>query len=141
MLVQQDPGSTTLYLPGEQLTATGPTVTGVRIIALPSGGDVVRTGNTTSYSFEIPDSRGTNALSLDYTAQTPAWRQFTPYGAPRGQQVTWVDNRGFLNRPADPSTGLTVLGARQYDPGTGQFISPTPSASSGTGCPPGPAWP
>jgi RHS repeat-associated protein len=49
-----------------------------------------------------------------------------PYGAPRGQQVAWADNRGFLNKPADPSTGLTVLGARQYDPVTGQFVSPDP---------------
>ncbi|MBV9446850.1 MAG: RHS repeat-associated core domain-containing protein [Streptosporangiaceae bacterium] len=63
---------------------------------------------------------------MDSTAQNPAWRQFTPYGAPRGQAVTWADNRGYLNKPADAATGLTILGARQYDPVTGQFISPDP---------------
>jgi RHS repeat-associated protein len=130
LLLQEDPGSVTLYLPGEQLTATTAnettTVTGARIIPLPSGGDVVRTGGTTSYSFEIPDQQGTNDLYLDDTAQAPTWRQFTPYGAPRGQTVTWVDNRGFLNKPADPETGLTYVGARAYDPATGQFISPDP---------------
>jgi RHS repeat-associated protein len=131
VLVQQDPGSTTLYLPGEQLTAAGSTVSGARVIALPSGGDVVRTGATTSYSFEIPDIRGTSTLYLDNTAQTPAWRQFTPYGAPRGAPVTWVDNRGYLGKPADPATGLTILGARQYDPVTGQFISPDPLLAPG----------
>lgn len=130
LLLQADPGSTTLYLPEEQLTATTSgsttTVTGARIIPLPSGGDVVRTGATTAYSFEIPDRQGTNALSLDSTAQVPTWRQFTPYGAPRGATVTWMDNRGFLNKPADAATGLTYVGARAYDPVTGQFISPDP---------------
>lgn len=130
LLLQADPGSTTLYLPEEQLTATTTgsttTVTGARIIPLPSGGDVVRTGATTAYSFEIPDQQGTNTLSLDSTAQTPTWRQFTPYGAPRGATVTWTDNRGFLNKPTDAATGLTYVGARAYDPVTGQFISPDP---------------
>ena len=127
LLLQQDPGSTTLYLPGEQLTATSSgSVTGARIIALPSGGDVVRTGATTSYYFEIPDQQGTNELELDNTAQVPTWRQFTPYGASRGSTVTWSDNRGFLNQPADTAAGLTYVGARAYDPTAAQFISPDP---------------
>ncbi len=130
LLLQANPGSSTLYLDGEQLTATTSggttTVTGARIIALPSGGDVVRTGGTASYSFEVPDPHGTNDLSLDSTAQAPAWRQFTPYGAPRGATTAWVDNRGFLNKPNDPATGLTYVGARAYDPFTGQFTSPDP---------------
>ena len=49
---------------------------------------MVRSGATTSYAFEIPDPHGTSDLSLDHTAQVPAWRQFTPYGAPRGATVT-----------------------------------------------------
>jgi RHS repeat-associated protein len=69
---------------------------------------------------------GTSALYLDNTAQTPTWRQFTPFGAPRGTPVTWIDPHGFLNKPADPATGLTDVGAREYDPVTGQFISPDP---------------
>jgi RHS repeat-associated protein len=109
-----------------QPSGTATTVTGARIIPLPSGGDVVRTGATTSYYFEIPGQQGTNGLYLDHTAQTPAWRQFTPYGAPRGAAVTWIDNRGFLNKPADPDTGLTYIGARAYNPQTSQFISPDP---------------
>jgi RHS repeat-associated protein len=131
LLLQEDSASWTLYLPGEQLTLTNPggtnsTQSGVRIIPLPSGGDVVRTGSTTSYYFEIRDVRGTSTLYLDNTAQTPTWRQFTPYGASRGSNPTWIDNRGYLNKPADPVTRLTILGARQYDPVTAQFISPDP---------------
>lgn len=66
------------------------------------------------------------------TAQAPTWRQFTPFGAPRGTPVTWIDPHGFLNKPADPATGLTDLSAREYDPVTGQFISPDPSSAKPT---------
>ena len=65
-------------------------------------------------------------LALDHTAQVPSWRQFTPYGAPRGAPAAWIDNRGFLNKPADTATGLTIIGARSYDPVTGRFTSPDP---------------
>jgi len=141
LLMQADPTGTTVYLDGEQITAStsGATTTlfSARSIPLPSGGDAVRTGTatitggtttngTSAYYFEIPDPHGTNDLYLDSTAQTPTWRQFTPYGAPRGGAVPWIDNRGFLNKPTDAVTGLTYVGARAYDPDTGQFISPDP---------------
>jgi RHS repeat-associated protein len=126
VLLQTDPTSTTLYLPGEQLTLTGTTTTGVRYLPLPGGGTVVRTGTGTNYKFEISDPHGTSGLYLDSTAQTPTWRQFTPYGGTRGTTVSWLDNRGFLNAPDNTNTGLTQLGARQYDPTLGRFTSLDP---------------
>ncbi|MGW1784042.1 polymorphic toxin-type HINT domain-containing protein [Streptomyces sp. NPDC002143] len=126
VLLQTDPTSTTLYLPGEQLTLTGTTTTGVRYLPLPGGGTIVRTGTGTNYKFEISDPHGTNGLYLDSTAQTPTWRQFTPYGGTRGTTVSWLDNRGFLNAPDNANTGLTQLGARQYDPTLGRFTSLDP---------------
>ncbi|MGW4935414.1 polymorphic toxin-type HINT domain-containing protein [Streptomyces sp. NPDC004166] len=126
VLLQTDPSSTTLYLPGEQLTLTGTTTTGVRYLPLPGGGTVVRTGTGSNYKFEISDPHGTSGLYLDSTAQTPTWRQFTPYGATRGSAVSWIDNRGFLNAPTNTNTGLTQLGARQYDPTLGRFASLDP---------------
>lgn len=78
----------------------------------------------------ITDQHGTSQLRLDNTAQVPTWRQETPYGAPRGATVSWPDNRAFLNKPADDSTGLTTLGARQYDPVAGSFISLDPLFTS-----------
>ncbi|MFD7874141.1 polymorphic toxin-type HINT domain-containing protein [Streptomyces sp. NPDC059766] len=126
VLLQSDPTSTTLYLPGEQLTLTGTTTTGARYLPLPGGGTVVRTGTTTDYKFQITDPHGTSSLYLDNTAQNPTWRQFTPYGDTRGNSVTWIDNRGYLNAPNNTNTGLTQLGARQYDPTLGRFISLDP---------------
>ncbi|MBK3626350.1 hypothetical protein JHN59_16155 [Streptomyces sp. MBT49] len=126
VLLQTDPTSTTLYLPGEQLTLTGTTTTGVRYLPLPGGGTAVRTGTGTNYKFQLSDPHGTSGLYLDNTAQTPTWRQFTPYGSPRGTTATWIDNRGFLNAPDNTNTGLTKLGARQYDPTLGRFASLDP---------------
>ncbi|QMU71625.1 RHS repeat-associated core domain-containing protein [Streptacidiphilus sp. P02-A3a] len=126
LLLEKDPGTTTLYLPGEQLTLTGTTVTGTRYYTLPGGGTTTRTAAGNNYQFEFSDQHGTNGLALDSTAQNPTWRQFTPYGANRGTTVTWTDNRGFLNAPTDTNTGLTIIGARQYDPTTARFISLDP---------------
>ena len=128
LLLTTDPTSKTLYLPGEQITlnTTTSTTTGVRYLPLPGGGTAVRTGTGSNYAFEITDPHGTSDLYLDSTAQSPTWRQFTPYGAPRGTTTPWLDNRGFLNKPADPTTGLTSVGAREYDPNTGAFISLDP---------------
>jgi RHS repeat-associated protein len=39
---------------------------------------------------------------------------------------SWPDANGFLGKPADTTTALTTLGARQYDPATGQFLSVDP---------------
>ena len=131
LMLQKDPGLTTLYLFGgaEQIylnTATG-AITGTRFLPLSGGGTVVRTGGGTSYSFEVSDSRGTSLLTLDNTAANPVWRQFTPYGAPRGQAPSsWPDTNGFLGKPTDADTGLTIVGARQYDPSTGRFASVDP---------------
>jgi RHS repeat-associated protein len=128
MLLEKDPGATTLYLPGEQITldTVHQTTAGVRYYTLPGGGLAYRTGSGNAYGFEITDLHGTPVLTLDSTAQVPAWRQFTPFGAPRGASVTWPDNRGFLDKPADQNTGLTVVGAREYDPGAGRFVSLDP---------------
>jgi RHS repeat-associated protein len=131
VLLQKDPGQTTLYLFGgaEQIvlnTSTG-AITGTRFIALPGGGEVVRYGASTSYDFELANQQNTGLLTLDNTLQNPQWRQFTPYGAPRGTAPSnWPDTNGFLGKPTDTDTGLTMIGARAYDPAIGQFLSLDP---------------
>ncbi|QSB05073.1 polymorphic toxin-type HINT domain-containing protein [Natronoglycomyces albus] len=49
-------------------------------------------------------------------------RYFDPFGNQRGEKVDWVGQRGFVGGIQDP-TGLTLLGARDYDPLFGRFMS------------------
>ncbi|MEU8424365.1 RHS repeat-associated core domain-containing protein [Micromonospora sp. NPDC048835] len=128
LLIQKDPGVTTLYLPGQQITLNTSTqaLSGTRYYPLPSGAMAYRTGSGTAYGFTVPDHQGTPYLYLNNTAQVPTWRQYTPYGAPRGSTVTAPDNRGFLNQPLNTNTGLTQVSARNYDPTIGRFVSVDP---------------
>ncbi|MBO0881732.1 MAG: hypothetical protein J2P17_15600, partial [Mycobacterium sp.] len=63
------------------------------------------------------------------TAQTITQRRQKPFGDPRGTVPTWVNPHGFVGGLADPD-GLTHLGAREYDPTTGRFLSSDPILDS-----------
>ncbi|TWF73456.1 RHS repeat domain-containing protein [Kitasatospora viridis] len=133
LLIQRGPGSTVLYLFGgaEQLTLTGATVTGSRYYANPDGTVIVRaTGGTVTY--QPTNTQGTAQLEVDSKTLTVTRRSYDPYGNARGTAPsTWADNHGYLGRPADPTTGLDLLGARQYDPSTGRFLSVDPVFEAG----------
>ncbi|MFI6286663.1 RHS repeat-associated core domain-containing protein [Streptomyces sp. NPDC051018] len=78
--------------------------------------------------FLAGDHHGTGSLALDGTTQAVTKRFTTPFGAARGGAVggAWPDDKRFLGKPEDTATGLTHIGAREYDPGIGQFISVDP---------------
>ncbi|WP_199043545.1 RHS repeat-associated core domain-containing protein, partial [Glycomyces salinus] len=63
---------------------------------------------------------------INATTHQTQVRYFDIYGNERGTPAaTWVDDHGFLDGTRDPS-GLTHLGAREYDPTLGSFISADP---------------
>jgi len=71
------------------------------------------------------DHHATGQLSINAGDLSVNRRKSDPFGNPRGTQPSWPTNHGYVNGITDP-TGLTHLGAREYDPGIGRFISVDP---------------
>ncbi|MFJ3907307.1 RHS repeat-associated core domain-containing protein [Streptomyces vinaceus] len=129
-LIKREPSGTTLYLPDTEvkLTSAGK-LESTRYYAHPAGPTMVKTAKdgviTTSYL--IADQNGTATTSVDATTSAVTRRKFTPYGEGRGAAPSvWPGKKGFIGGEADEATGLVHLGAREYDPATGRFISVDP---------------
>ncbi|MFJ8627846.1 RHS repeat-associated core domain-containing protein [Kitasatospora sp. NPDC093550] len=134
-LIRRNPGKTTLNLPTDELTldtASG-SMSNVRSIAGPGGLAYTRVtaavgGGTVL--IQAADPHGTNGVQITSNpAQTVIRRPTDPFGNPRGTQPAanqWAGTKGFVGGSKDDTTGLTNLGARQYDPAHGRFISPDP---------------
>ena len=126
LLIQKDPSSTTLYLPDEEITLAGSTLSGTRYYQL--GGQTVaaRTGTGSVY-YLTGDQEGTQTLAINSSTLAVSERFYDPYGNPTGTAVgAWPGAQGFQDGTTDSATGLTNLGAREYDSGTGAFASPDP---------------
>jgi RHS repeat-associated protein len=89
-------------------------------------------GGTNKLTYLAGDHHGTQSLAVDAgSTQAYSKRYTSPFGADRGTPTggAWPDDKGFLGKTADKNTSLTHIGARQYDPSTGQFISVDPILS------------
>ncbi|WP_158717106.1 restriction endonuclease fold toxin [Streptomyces sp. NRRL F-6677] len=128
-LLKREPTATTLYLPGGQelvLTKSTSALAGTRYYTVP-GGSAVRTSSDGRVRILVADPHGTNTLSISATTLAFNRRKTLPYGAPRGTAPTfWPGQKGFVGGDIDPTTDLTHIGARDYDPTTGRFISVDP---------------
>ncbi|MEV4756555.1 RHS repeat-associated core domain-containing protein [Micromonospora sp. NPDC049559] len=124
-LIRRDPSGTTLYLGNEELTVSGGKVSGLRYYQHAEDAVAVRTA--TGLSFLLSDHHNTDEMSVDATTMAVTQRRFDPFGSARGPQPqSWTGDRAFVGGTYDPSTGLTHLGAREYDPVNGRFISLDP---------------
>ncbi|MFG3052995.1 RHS repeat-associated core domain-containing protein [Kitasatospora sp. NPDC048239] len=139
-LIRRSPGKTTVNLPTDELTldtasgsmsnvrsiGAGGGLTYTRVTAPIGGGNVV---------VQTADPHGTNGVQITTDAAQSVTRRATdPFGNPRGAQPSasaWAGTKGFVGGSRDDNTGLTNLGARQYDPATGRFISPDPLLDPG----------
>ncbi|KJS53022.1 hypothetical protein VM98_27745, partial [Streptomyces rubellomurinus subsp. indigoferus] len=126
-LIRRDPGKTTITLGNDELIydSTANKVTGVRYYQIPGGTTLVRQGGKSTY--QIADHHGTGNLAIDGTTLTESRRPADPFGNPRGTQpTTWAGDHGYVGGTKDDATGLTNLGAREYQPTTGRFLNPDP---------------
>ncbi|MFF4181276.1 RHS repeat-associated core domain-containing protein [Streptomyces sp. NPDC001750] len=127
---RKDPAGTTIYLPGTELRldAGTSTVKATRYYGYGDSTIAVR-DNTKKLFFLAADHHGTGELSIDATTGAITQRRFDPYGNNRGTQPgqgAWPGEKGFVGGTIDASTGLTTIGAREYDSFLGKFISPDP---------------
>ncbi|MFI9419092.1 RHS repeat-associated core domain-containing protein [Streptomyces werraensis] len=126
LLIRRGPVKTVLYLAGQELhyDAAAKKFTAQRYYP---AGDATAVRTETSLSWMVNDHHGTASMTVDATTQIVTRRYTKPFGELRGTAPSaWPDDKGFLGKPADADTGLTHIGAREYDPATGRFLSVDP---------------
>ncbi|MFJ4023051.1 polymorphic toxin-type HINT domain-containing protein, partial [Streptomyces hydrogenans] len=129
-LIKREATGTTLYLPGTELKldAAGNVAKTTRYFAHPAGPVMVKVaeGGTIKKSYLLSDRNGTATTAVDAATKAVTRRKQTPFGEDRGTAPSmWPDDKGYLGKTKD-DTGLTHIGAREYDPTLGRFISVDP---------------
>jgi RHS repeat-associated protein len=135
-LLENSSSGSTLYLGETELTtnATGTITKASRSYAQSGAPTVVRAttnGATTGHKLSvlISDHLGTANTSVDLSSGQPVTRRdFKPYGDVRGAKPSsWPNKRSYLGVGIDDTaTGLTHIGAREYDQTAGRFLSADP---------------
>ncbi|MFE5969106.1 RHS repeat-associated core domain-containing protein [Streptomyces sp. NPDC056463] len=131
LLIRRGPVKTVLYLGGQELhyDTAAKKFTAQRYYAT---GDATAVRSETGLSWMVEDHHGTASMTVDSTTQAVTRRYTKPFGETRGATPSaWPDDKGFLGKPADADTGLTHIGAREYDPSTGRFLSVDPILAPG----------
>ncbi|MDT7727510.1 MAG: hypothetical protein QOI21_4086 [Actinomycetota bacterium] len=131
-LITRDPTGATLAIGDLELFQTAGT-TGVTAIRYyeHGGGQVAERAGSAGLKWMLGDLHGTNGLSITSGSLIPTQRYQDPFGNARGAATTWPDKHGFVGGYQD-TTGLTRLGARDYDPATGRFTSVDPVLDPGS---------
>ncbi|MFI8891026.1 polymorphic toxin-type HINT domain-containing protein [Streptomyces paradoxus] len=135
-LLENSGSGSTLYLGEAEVTtnASGTITRASRSYAQPGAPTVVRTatnGSTAGHKVStlLADHLGTANTSVDLASGQPVTRRaFKPYGETRGTKpAAWPNKRSYLGVGIDDTaTGLTHIGAREYDQTSGRFLSADP---------------
>ncbi|MEU9471883.1 polymorphic toxin-type HINT domain-containing protein [Streptomyces avermitilis] len=129
-LLRDTSAEKTLYLPGMELHLDKATskVTATRYYTF--GSMTVAMREADGVHFLAADHQGTASLSIDAKTGATSRRRTDPFGNTRDESSSsgssWVNDKGFVGGTVQKSTGLTTLGAREYDSDTGRFISADP---------------
>jgi RHS repeat-associated protein len=133
LLLQTDSGTgSTLFLGDTELHVAhgSTTATGTRTYSA-NGNPVAERTTTAGVSGNVltwlsADDQGTVDQEVVATTGAITTREFDPFGQTIGSASTWSDDHGFLNAADSAQGDLTLLGAREYDPSLGKFLSADP---------------
>ncbi|MEU8761990.1 RHS repeat-associated core domain-containing protein [Streptomyces sp. NPDC048659] len=127
-VVRTDAGGSTVYLPGMELklAAGRASVEATRYYSF-AGQSVAVRQDSGVLNFLGADQQGTGLVAIAAVTGAFTRRRQDPYGNSRGPAVaTWPGEKGFVGGTMNPQTGLTTVGAREYDATLGKFISVDP---------------
>ncbi|MGW1468886.1 polymorphic toxin-type HINT domain-containing protein, partial [Streptomyces sp. NPDC002308] len=96
-----------------------------------AGGPVVmrfkQGGDADQLSMQVTDQNGTAYINVKLAAGNAVkFDKTDPFGVARKENANWLSHKGYIGGGDDSTTGLVHLGAREYDPETGRFISADP---------------
>ncbi|MCM2419637.1 RHS repeat-associated core domain-containing protein [Streptomyces sp. RKAG293] len=130
LLIRRDADSTVLFTGDQEITLKNGAAKsdGSRYISLGGQTVAVHTADSAGerVAYSISDRQGTAQLQIDAGTQQATRRQYKPFGESRTTAATWQGTRGYVGGEQDDATGLTNLGAREYDSSVGRFLTPDP---------------
>ncbi|APE20083.1 hypothetical protein SVEN_0642 [Streptomyces venezuelae ATCC 10712] len=136
-LIRRTDKTVTLFLGADEITLDKGTgvVTDTRTYPGPGGLSITRVtkGGAAKLVYQASDPHGTNGVQFEAGTLLSTRRPSDPFGNARGTQPgagVWAGSQGFVGGTIE-GTGFTTLGARQYDPVTGRFLSVDPVFSEG----------
>ncbi|MFF0837639.1 MULTISPECIES: polymorphic toxin-type HINT domain-containing protein [unclassified Streptomyces] len=132
LLIRTTPQETVAYIGRMELRTTdgsNPTATryytsGTSTVAMRTTTDNTTAGGKLTYL--MADDQASTQLAVDATTGTTTRRRYTPFGDKRSGTLPTGTHNGFLGKVEDTATGLSLLGARPYDPHLGRFLSADP---------------
>ncbi|WP_342447658.1 RHS repeat domain-containing protein, partial [Micromonospora sp. S4605] len=120
-LIRRDPQGKTLYLPEQEIRYNNSTQSTTCIRYYNHNGSTVASRTAAKLTWLAVDHQGTALVSVDAADQSHTIRRQNPFGVLRTAS-DWPNTRGFVGG-TDDNTGLTHLGAREYDNIIGRFLS------------------
>ncbi|MGW5682160.1 RHS repeat domain-containing protein [Nonomuraea sp. NPDC003754] len=127
-LIRRTPADATLYVDDMELRfdVAKDAVEQTRYYTVNDQPVAVRTHDNQVYLL-ANDHQGTAQAAVNAGSGELAVRRTTPFGENRGAPPPWwPGQRGFVGGTQDATTGLVHLGAREYDPRNGRFLSVDP---------------
>ncbi|MGW0811351.1 RHS repeat-associated core domain-containing protein, partial [Nonomuraea sp. NPDC002799] len=127
-LIRKTPTDSTLYIDDMELRFdfAKDAVEQTRYYTIGDQPIAVRTPDNQVYLM-ANDHQGTAQAAVNASTGELAVRRTTPFGENRGSPPAfWPGQRSFVGGTQDTTTGLVHLGAREYDPKNGRFISVDP---------------